>query len=118
VKWPWLAEAAAGRHVLRLSYATAPHDPVTGDDGVGTSLPVDPEDTVGARAVRDATALLGVPVTADRVQGAARVRWYGPDLTAAGLAEGVVGIGETSSGRGLAGIVAAARASAARILGS
>ncbi|AIV39123.1 protoporphyrinogen/coproporphyrinogen oxidase [Curtobacterium sp. MR_MD2014] len=118
VKWPWLAEAAAGRHVLRLSYATAPHDPVTGDDGVGTSLPVDPEDTVGARAVRDATALLGVPVTADRVQGAVRVRWYGPDLTAAGLAEGVVGIGETSSGRGLAGIVAAARASAARILES
>jgi oxygen-dependent protoporphyrinogen oxidase len=57
-------------------------------------------------------------VTADRVQGAARVRWYGPDLTAAGLAEGVVGIGETSSGRGLAGIVAAARASAARILES
>ncbi|QCR42222.1 protoporphyrinogen oxidase [Curtobacterium sp. SGAir0471] len=118
VKWPWLAEAAAGRHVLRLSYATRPEDDATGPSGTGTSLPVDPDDAVGTRATRDATALLGVPVTADRVLGAARVRWYGPDLTAAGLAEGVVGIGETTSGRGLAGIVAAARTSAARILGS
>ncbi|RUQ10142.1 NAD(P)/FAD-dependent oxidoreductase [Curtobacterium sp. HSID17257] len=118
VKWPWLAETAAGRHVLRLSYATRPDGDGTEPAGTGTSLPVDPDDTVGTRATRDATALLGVPVTADRVVGAARVRWYGPDLTAAGLAEGVVGIGETSSGRGLAGIVAAARTSAARILGS
>ncbi|MET3637475.1 protoporphyrinogen/coproporphyrinogen oxidase [Curtobacterium oceanosedimentum] len=118
VKWPWLAEAAGGRHVLRLSYATRPEGDGTGPAGTGTSLPVDPDDAVGTRATRDATALLGVPVTADRVVGAARVRWYGPDLTAAGLAEGVVGIGETSSGRGLAGIVAAARTSAARILGS
>ncbi|PZF54085.1 protoporphyrinogen oxidase [Curtobacterium sp. MCSS17_008] len=118
VKWPWLAEAAAGRHVLRLSYATRPDEDASGAAETGTSLPVEPDDTVGARATRDATALLGVPVTADRVRGAARVRWYGPDLTAAGLAEGVVGIGETSSGRGLAGIVASARASAERILGS
>ncbi len=130
VKWPWLAEAAQGRHVLRLSYATRPDGDdasrgATRPDGdgtepteTGTSLPVDPDDAVGTRATRDATALLGVPVTADRVLGAARVHWYGPDLTAAGLAEGVIGIGETSSGRGLAGIVAAARTSAARILGS
>ncbi len=118
VKWPWLAEAADGRHVLRLSYATRPESDGTEPTETGTSLPVDPDDTVGTRATRDATALLGVPVTADRVLGAARVHWYGPDLTAAGLAEGVIGIGETSSGRGLAGIVAAARTSAARILGS
>ncbi len=116
VKWPWLAEAAAGRHVLRLSYATRPR--ATGRlRGPGTSLPVDPDDAVGTRATRDATALLGVPVTADRVVGAARVRWYGPDLTA-GPGRGCRRIGETSSGRGLAGIVAAARTSAARILGS
>ncbi|WIB00187.1 MULTISPECIES: FAD-dependent oxidoreductase [unclassified Curtobacterium] len=128
VKWPWLAEAAAGRHVLRLSYATAPEtapgargEETAGGTGApepGTSLPVDPTDATGTRATRDATALLGVPVTPDRVLGAARVRWYGPDLTAAGLAEGVVGIGETTSGRGLAGIVQAARASAARLLDS
>lgn len=117
-KWPWLADATGGRHVLRLSYATAPHDDAADPAGAATSLPVDPDDAVGARATRDATALLGVPVTPDRVAGAARVRWYGPDLTSAGLAEGVEGIGEASSGRGLAGIVAAARASAERVLGS
>ncbi|WP_254784797.1 MULTISPECIES: NAD(P)/FAD-dependent oxidoreductase [unclassified Curtobacterium] len=121
VKWPWLAEAAGGRHVLRLSYAT----PVaTGPGGatdaadVATSLPVDPSGPVGSRALDDASTLLGVPLAADRVVGAARVRWHGPDLTAAGLAEGVVGIGEASSGRGLAGIVGAARAAAGRILES
>lgn len=134
VKWPWLAEAAAGRHVLRLSYAVDAHrDTDTDTDTVpdrtggatdadvaeaGTSLPVDPTDAVGTRATRDATTLLGVPVRPSDVVGAARVRWHGPDASAAGLAEGVIGIGEASSGRGLAGIVAASRAAAGRILGS
>ncbi|PYY48001.1 protoporphyrinogen oxidase [Curtobacterium sp. MCLR17_043] len=114
VKWPWLADVAGGRHVLRLSYATTGTDPA----GVATSLPVEPTDPVGSRALQDASTLLGVPITADRVSGAARVGWYGPDLTAAGLAEGVVGIGEASTGRGLAGIIAAARKAADQILGS
>lgn len=129
VKWPWLAQVAGGRHVLRLSYATTPTirapgadatGPLDGTatDGVATSLPVDPDDAVGQRALRDATTLLGVPLSADRVTGAARVGWHGPDLTAAGLAEGVVGIGETAAGRGLAGIIAAARATAGQILGT
>jgi len=114
VKWPWLADVADGRHVLRLSYATTATDAA----GVATSLPVDPTDPVGSRALQDASTLLGVSITADRVSGAARVGWYGPDLTAAGLAEGVVGIGEASTGRGLAGIIAAARKAADEILGS
>ncbi|MBF4615403.1 FAD-dependent oxidoreductase [Curtobacterium sp. VKM Ac-1376] len=114
VKWTWLAEAAAGRHVLRLSYATTATDPAD----VATSLPVDPADPVGTRALQDASTLLGVPITADRVDGAARVGWYGPDLAAAGLAEGVVGIGESSTGRGLAGVIGAARTAAGQILGS
>jgi oxygen-dependent protoporphyrinogen oxidase len=113
-KWPWLARAAAGRHVLRLSYATGASD---GTD-LATSLPVDPTDATGSRATRDASALLGVPIAPGAVVGAARVRWNGPDRTAAGLADGVVGIGEASSGRGLAGIVAASRTAAERILGS
>ncbi|WP_420369324.1 protoporphyrinogen/coproporphyrinogen oxidase [Curtobacterium sp. L1-20] len=115
VKWPWLAEAAAGRHVLRLSYATGSTDPDAAAE-VATSRPVDPTDPTGVRATRDASALLGVPVEPSAVVGAASVRWHGPDTTAAGLAEGVVGIGEASSGRGLAGIVAAARTAAERIL--
>ncbi|WP_083404465.1 protoporphyrinogen/coproporphyrinogen oxidase [Curtobacterium sp. MCBA15_005] len=114
VKWPWLADVADGRHVLRLSYATT----ATDSAGGATSLPVDPTDPVGSRALQDASTLLGVPITADRVSGAARVGWYGPDLTAAGLADGVVGIGEASTGRGLAGIIAAARTAADEILGS
>jgi oxygen-dependent protoporphyrinogen oxidase len=114
VKWPWLAEAADGRHVLRLSYATTATDPAD----VATSLPVDPTDPVGTRALQDASTLLGVPITADRVSGAARVGWYGPDLAAAGSAEGVIGIGEASTGRGLAGIIGAARTAAGQILGS
>ncbi|WP_082509775.1 protoporphyrinogen/coproporphyrinogen oxidase [Curtobacterium sp. Leaf154] len=114
VKWPWLADVADGRHVLRLSYATSATDTA----GVATSLPVDPADPVGSRALQDASTLLGVPITADRVSGAARVGWYGPDLTAAGLAEGVVGIGEVSTGRGLAGIIGAARKAADELLRS
>ncbi|EYT66447.1 hypothetical protein H489_0103245 [Curtobacterium flaccumfaciens UCD-AKU] len=114
VKWPWLADVADGRHVLRLSYATSATDTA----GVATSLPVDPADPVGSRALQDASTLLGVPITADRVSGAARVGWYGPDLTEAGLAEGVVGIGEASTGRGLAGIIGAARKAADELLRS
>jgi protoporphyrinogen/coproporphyrinogen III oxidase len=129
VKWPWLAEAADGRHVLRLSYATDALEPAgavdatdgttaSGSTRVGESLPVDPQDATGLKAARDAGALLGLAVPPGAVAGAARVRWHGPDTTAAGLAEGVVGIGEASSGRGLAGIVAASRAAAERILDS
>lgn len=125
VKWPWLAEAAGGRHVLRLSYATtdtgvAAATPGAAADAVetGRSLQVDPYDAIGTRAAQDASALLGVPIAPSAVVGAARVRWHGPDTTAAGLADGVVGIGEASTGRGLAGIVAAARTAAEHILDS
>ncbi|OII28900.1 hypothetical protein BIV03_01245 [Curtobacterium sp. MCBA15_016] len=125
VKWPWLAEAAGGRHVLRLSYATtdaavAATTPGAAADAVetGRSLQVDPYDAIGTRAAQDASALLGVPIAPSAVVGAARVRWHGPDTTAAGLADGVVGIGEASTGRGLAGIVAAARSAAEQILDS
>jgi oxygen-dependent protoporphyrinogen oxidase len=113
-KWPWLADTADGRHVLRLSYRTTAADPAD----LATSLPVDPADLTGRRATADATALLGVPVDAARVQGAARVLWHGPDTEAAGLADGVVGIGEASSGRGLAGIVGTTRLTVRELLGS
>jgi oxygen-dependent protoporphyrinogen oxidase len=57
-------------------------------------------------------------VDAARVLGAASVRWHGPDTQAAGLAEGVVGIGEASSGRGLSGIVTTTRAAVRALLAS
>lgn len=115
VKWPWLAERAGGRHVLRLSYALSARD---GADaiGVGTSLAVDPDSAVAETATADAAALLGVPIDAGVVIGAARVRWRAPDTEPAGLAEGVLGVGEASVGRGLAGVVATSRSVAAGIL--
>ncbi|MFZ6992677.1 protoporphyrinogen/coproporphyrinogen oxidase [Curtobacterium sp. RRHDQ66] len=113
-KWPWLADAADGRHVLRLSYRTT----AGGADDVATSLPVDPADATGVRATTDATALLGVPVDAGNVVGAARVRWHGPDTSPSGLADGVVAIGEVSRGRGLAGIVGETRSTVRGLLGS
>lgn len=93
-KWEWLREAAAGRHVLRLSYDAVPSDPV-------------------ATARADAEALLGValPVVVD----AAQVTWVRP--TAAGSVDGIV-VGETVAGSGLAGIVAHAERTAAELLAS
>ncbi|MGU3411371.1 protoporphyrinogen/coproporphyrinogen oxidase [Microbacterium sp. M1A1_1b] len=113
-KWPWLAEAADGRHVLRLSYRTTAADAAD----VGRSLLVDPSDATGTRAAADAATLLGVPIGADQVLGAASVRWHGPDTEPAGLDEGVVGIGEASNGRGLAGIVGTTRSRIRDLLGS
>ena len=116
VKWAWLAAAANGRHVLRLSY---PLDPQHGSDarGAGAATVIEPTSDLVDRALGDAAALLGVPLTADEhLVGADRVRWRAPDQDPAGLAEGVIGIGEVSVGRGLAGIVAASRTSAEQIL--
>jgi oxygen-dependent protoporphyrinogen oxidase len=115
VKWPWLAEVAGGRHVLRLSYDLGPAE--ADAHGIGTSVAIDPESDYADRVAADAAALLGVPLeAATHVVGAARVRWRSPDTEAAGLSDGVVGIGEATTGRGLAGIVAASRAAAERIL--
>lgn len=115
VKWPWLAERAGGRHVLRLSYTLTPRD---GADaiGVGTSVAVDPDSVLAETATADASALLGVPIDAGVLVGAARVRWRAPDTEPSGLADGVLGVGEATTGRGLAGVVANSRAVAAGIL--
>jgi oxygen-dependent protoporphyrinogen oxidase len=116
VKWPWLAELAEGRHVLRLSYALGPADGADAH-GVGSSIAVETTGDIAERATADASALLGVPLTSEEhLLGAARVRWHAPDLDGPALADGVVGIGEVSAGRGLAGVVAASRTAAERIL--
>ncbi|GGI45228.1 oxygen-dependent protoporphyrinogen oxidase [Agromyces flavus] len=65
-KWSWLAEAAGGRQVVRLSYGRASAtNPLTGlaDDAV-TEL-----------AVRDASALLGVALDRSQVRAAGRSAW-------------------------------------------
>ena len=66
-KWPWLAAAAGpGRHVLRLSYGRA-----------GDSADPAPDADLADTALRDASALLGVPLRADDVVASATVPWPG-----------------------------------------
>ncbi len=110
-KWAWLAEAAAGRHVVRLSY------------GRGGSLPAPGLDT----ALADASVLLGVPLARGQVLGWARSDWpqglgappagHRAAITAAraGLPAGLWLTGAWAAGTGLAAVVADARATAASV---
>ncbi len=118
-KWAWLAEAAGpGRHVVRLSYGRAgetPADPLPDD-----------LDGMTALALRDAAAVLGVPLSPEQVRASARVRWSQglpvPSAThrrtvaqvRAAVAEvpGLAVTGAWVSGNGLASVVPGARAAA------
>lgn len=92
-KWAWLRDAAAGRHVLRLSYDATPADPV-------------------AAARADAETLLGVPLPI--VVDAAHVSWLRP--AAAVPPTGITVVGETVAGSGLAGLIAHAERTASELL--
>ncbi|WP_396667967.1 protoporphyrinogen/coproporphyrinogen oxidase [Microbacterium sp. R86528] len=92
-KWEWLREAAAGRHVLRLSFDTPP---------------VDGADT----ARRDAESLLGIALP--EIIDSAVVTWTRP-APASALA-GTPVVGETVAGSGLAGIIAHAERTATEII--
>jgi oxygen-dependent protoporphyrinogen oxidase len=87
-KWGWVADAAGGREVLRLSY-----------DG-------DPEDVV-ALATRDAAALLAAKLP--EADDAAVVTWEraAPRTHAV---DGMHYVGEAVSGTGIAAVVAHADA--------
>ncbi|GAA1057804.1 protoporphyrinogen oxidase [Agromyces luteolus] len=65
-KWPWLAESAAGRHVIRLSYGRA---------GVASPLEGLDDDAVAELALRDASALLGVDLEASQLRAHGRSAW-------------------------------------------
>ncbi|MDI2098349.1 protoporphyrinogen/coproporphyrinogen oxidase [Ruicaihuangia caeni] len=96
-KWPWLAERAAGQgeglHVVRLSYA-----------GADADLP-----TI---ALRDASTLLGVRLTASDLVESAIVTWQRAAVSESPVPEGVLLVGETAAGGGLAAVVAHARRTA------
>ncbi|XAS66263.1 FAD-dependent oxidoreductase [Micrococcaceae bacterium Sec5.7] len=71
-KWDWLAaETGPGTHVLRLSYGRAGKEPASEDK--------DPQSDTQllAAALRDASSLLSVPVTAQDVVDWDVVRWPG-----------------------------------------
>jgi oxygen-dependent protoporphyrinogen oxidase len=95
-KWPWLAERAGGKHVIRLSYA--------GDGDVNSET-----------ARTDATALLGIDVPAASVIDFATVRWSRPAPFDA-PDDGVTYIGEGVAGSGLANVVRQATAAAEALL--
>ncbi|WP_307852594.1 FAD-dependent oxidoreductase [Glaciihabitans sp. dw_435] len=95
-KWPWLAERAAGTHVLRLSYA----ERLDGLEEI-------------ARA--DAEALLGVPLPAGSVLGFDIVEWRRPERQEH-TPNGISLVGETASGTGLAAVVAQAETRASDLL--
>lgn len=112
VKWPWLAELAGGRHVLRLSYDSPVVERTT------------PDAELRAVAVADASVLLGVSIDPEAVDGWARVAWDAPlapvpeEARTASVIPlaGVHRIGGAVAGRGLAAVIAQARATAAALL--
>ncbi|WP_314507604.1 FAD-dependent oxidoreductase [uncultured Microbacterium sp.] len=95
-KWAWVADSLpTGRHLVRLSY---------------DELPDDPEATVAA----DLRAVTGARVGPIRDL---HVRTWTRTLQAAPAPPGGIAVGEAAGTTGLAGIVAAARARAQRIIG-
>jgi oxygen-dependent protoporphyrinogen oxidase len=99
-KWGWLAESAGEhRHVLRLSY-----DPAR----------IDSSDLAGL-ARTDAEALLGTPIPVEAVEGFARVEWSSSP-SAGTVSDGVIAIGESVAGTGLAAVIAQARKEAGGLL--
>lgn len=107
VKWHWLAERAEGRHVLRLSFDS----PV-----IDRSVP---DADLRRIALEDASSILGVPLSESQLEGFARVEWAAPLRTAATASpwpDGVVRVGGSVAGRGLAGVIAQAREAAAALL--
>ena len=134
-KWDWLAAAAGpGTHVVRLSYGRG--ETPQGDAGsmakglpAGTAAGANDGDLLDA-ALRDASALLTVPVTADDVLDWDVVSWArraavcrrrtqaacrrGPaDLRGTG---GLAVVGGWLAGNGLAAVVADTRKQVAGIL--
>ncbi|WP_104062158.1 protoporphyrinogen oxidase [Arthrobacter sp. 4R501] len=121
-KWDWLAAAAGpGTHVLRLSYGRLEAaEPATLETG-GSAPALDAE--LLAAALRDASALLDVPVQGTDVVGWDVVRWQGAlpfaavghkarvaevrNLCAAEAGLGIVG--GWVAGNGLAAVVADTR---------
>ncbi len=95
-KWTWLAAAAQGRHVLRLSYSIA-----------------SVEEDVTSFACADASRLLGVDIDPTQVRATTQVVWpdAGPvNVDQSRLPDGIEVVGSAAGLSGLAAIVAAERA--------
>ena len=126
-KWQWLAdEAGRGTHVVRLSYGRG------AVPGVLPSSEPESDDELFAAGLKDASALLGVPLTPEQVLGWDVVRWEGAlPFAAVGHRErvaavrrlvaeqpGLAVVGGWAAGNGLAAVVADAREQALALAGS
>ncbi|MDQ0800550.1 protoporphyrinogen oxidase [Arthrobacter sp. SLBN-112] len=125
-KWDWLAAAAGpGRHVVRLSYGRV-------DGASAEAGGPDSDDELFAAALRDASALLSVPITAGDIRDWDVVRWRGSlpfaavghraraaairqACTAAG---GLAVVGGWVAGNGLAAVVADTREQIGQLTGA
>ncbi|WP_309620441.1 FAD-dependent oxidoreductase [Salinibacterium sp.] len=97
-KWDWLRERAGGRHVLRLSYDVEP-------------------EALHTTARLDACALLGVQLDDSSVIDFARVEWLRPAASGPHpVGDGIVIVGETVAGSGLAGVIRQAEVVAHELL--
>lgn len=121
-KWAWVAEAAGGRHVVRLSYGRAgrPAETLTLGDA-----------ELRAQAVADAARLLNIPIAESAVTAFARTPWTNalPYATVGqreriqrvrSEVDGVEGLEVTGSwltGTGLASVIPDARRTAERVRG-
>ena len=95
-KWPWLAASVPEhRHVVRLSYSAAT--------------------ATRERALTDAQALLGVPLPDAAIHGFDVVAWPAVPPAPTPI-EGVVLVGESVAGTGLAAVIAHARRAAAALV--
>lgn len=121
-KWGWLAETAGDRHVLRLSYESAPES----------------VEALREQARADAAVLLGVELPAASIVAFGRQHWAGPrravPRTSAVISESewegpdgskngclstprtTVNIGERVSGTGLAAVIRHAREESGKLL--
>ncbi len=119
-KWQWLADAAAPRQVVRLSYGRAGESsPLTGLD----------DTAVAELALADASALLGVPLDDTMLRAAGRTSWRDAlsqatlgqrdrvrELEAVLAAEpGIEATGSWVAGTGLASVIPHALEAARRI---
>jgi oxygen-dependent protoporphyrinogen oxidase len=121
-KWSWLAEAAGGRHVVRLSYGRAGQESAT--VGLGDA-------ELRAIAIADASTLLNIPISESEVTGFSRVSWTNAlpyaalgereridaVRSAVGEVAGLEVTGSWLAGTGLASVIPDAKEAAHRVRG-
>jgi len=114
-KWPWLAAAAAGRHVVRLSYGSAGVESPLADLGL---------EHIGVLACADTAALLNTPIEPGMLRAVHHTQWCGAvQPTVIGQRERVAAVeaacgdgslvltGGWLAGTGLAAVISHAHAS-------